>query len=408
VDAVLDVLVEGRHIQAVGPNLAAPGAALLEAAGKIVAPGFIDLHVHLREPGFEHKETIASGTRAAARGGFTTVSCMPNTRPVIDQAAALEDLRQRIERDAVVNVLPQASLTRRHGPEELSDFEELGAAVALTDDACPIQKAAVMREALRRAAALGKLVTVHCEDQSLTQGGVMNEGEVSRRLQVGGMPACAEEIMVARNILLAQDVGARLHLLHVSTAGSVELLRQARARGWAVTAEACPHHFALTEEAVAAKGAQAKMNPPLRTAADVAAVREGLRDGTIEAIATDHAPHAAEEKAWGLSKAPFGIVGLETALSVVAMELVEPGFLTWPQAIARLTWGPARILGLDRGTLAPGAVADIVVFDPAAEYLLDPARLASKSQNTPWAGRPLRGQVMATIVGGTVVYRAEV
>lgn len=408
VDAVLDVLIADGRIRAVGPNLSAPGATRLEAAGKIVAPGFIDLHVHLREPGFEYKETIATGTRAAARGGFTTVSCMPNTRPVIDHAAALEDLQQRIERDAVVNVLPQASLTRGHGPEELSDFEELGAAVALTDDAFPLQKAAVMRAALRRASALGKLVTVHCEDQSLTRDGVMNEGEVSRRLQVGGMPACAEDIMVARNILLAQDVGARLHLLHVSTAGSVELLRQARARGLPITAEACPHHFALTEEAVAAKGAQAKMNPPLRTAADVAAVREGLREGTIDAIATDHAPHAAEEKAQGLSKAPFGIIGLETALSVVTMELVERGLLNWSQAIARMSWGPARILGLDRGTLAPGTVADIVVFDPTAEYLLDPAELASKSQNTPWAGRPLRGRVTATIVKGTVVYQADV
>lgn len=408
VDAVQDVLIEGGRIRAVGAGLSAPGATVLKAAGRIVAPGFIDLHAHLREPGFEHKETIATGTRAAARGGFTTVACMSNTRPVIDSGAALEDLRQRIRRDAVVNVLPQASLTRGHGQEELSDFEELGEAIALTDDAFPIQSAALMRSALHRAAELGKLVTVHCEDQSLTRDGVMHEGEVSRRLQVAGMPACAEEIMVARNILLARDVGARLHLLHVSTAGSVALLHWARAQGLAVTGEACPHHFALTDEVVVAKGAQAKVNPPLRTATDVAAIREGLRDGTIEAIATDHAPHAAEEKARGLLEAPGGILGLETALSVVGMELVEPGLLSWPQAITLMAWNPARILGIERGTLAPGAIADVVIFDPAVEYLLDPDQLASKSRNTPWAGRWLRGRVAATVVEGNIVYRADV
>jgi dihydroorotase len=327
---------------------------------------------------------------------------MPNTRPVIDCGTALADLLERIARDAVVNVRPQASLTRGHGQEELSDFAELAAAVALTDDAFPIQSAALMRAALRRAAEIDQLVTVHCEDKSLTAGGVMNEGAVSRRLRVGGMPACAEDIMVARNLLLAQDVGARLHVLHVSTAGSVALLREAR--GMPVTSEACPHHFALTDEVVAVKGAQAKMNPPLRTAADVAAVKEGLRDGTIDAIATDHAPHAAEEKALGLSDAPSGILGLETALSLVLMELVEPGWLTLPQAIAKLTGVPAAILRIDRGTLAPGAVADVTVFDPTAEYRVDPEQLASKSKNTPWAGRTLRGRVTMTMVGGKVVY----
>ncbi|HIE50374.1 MAG TPA: dihydroorotase, partial [Armatimonadetes bacterium] len=312
----------------------------------------------------------------------------------------------RIRRAAVVNVLPQASLTRGHGQEELSDFAELTEAVALTDDAFPLQRADVMRAALREAARRGKLVTVHCEDTTLTAGGVMNEGEVSRALGVKGMPACAEEVMLARNLILAAEAGCRLHVLHLSTAGAVALIRWAKEQGWPVTAEACPHHFCLTEEAVREQGPNAKMNPPLRTAQDVQAIRSALAEGTIDAIATDHAPHTVPEKERGLEAAPFGIVGLETALPLVLTELVEPGLLSLTAALAKLTYLPANILGCDRGTLRPGAVADVTVFDPQAEVVVNPEEFASRGRNTPFAGRRLCGRVRATIVSGKVVYEA--
>lgn len=400
-----DILVLNGKIAESGVGLKRPGARILDATDKLVTPGLIDMHVHLREPGHEAKETIFTGTRAAARGGFTAVACMPNTRPVADNAALISYIRDQAREAGKIKVYPIGAITGgSKGAElaEMGDMQEAGA-VAFSDDGQPVMNAGLMRRAMQYAGMLGTTIISHCEDKSLTAGGAMHEGYVSTVLGLPGIPACAEEAMVARDILLAEETGCRLHIAHVSTAGSVRLVREARARGVQVTAEATPHHFTLTDEAVIGYDTSTKVNPPLRSSADVAAVRQGLADGTISVIATDHAPHTLEEKDVEYGLAPFGMVGLETAVGLVWSELVATGVLTPLEAVAKLTLNPAQVLGLPKGTLEAGADADITIIDPAAAWTVDPAQFAGKGRNTPFAGRLLQGLPWATIVGGRLV-----
>ncbi len=412
-NGLADVLIENGKIVAVGPNLKIPagksgaGPTVVEATGKLVLPGFIDLHVHFREPGFEYKETIQTGTAAAAAGGFTSVCCMPNTNPVNDNQAVTEFILDQARATGSAHVFPVGAITKGSEGKELAEIGELrrSGCVAISDDGRPVMNSLVMRRAMEYALAFDLPVVDHCEDLHLSEGGCMNEGIVSTELGLPGIPAAAEDVQVARNVALAELTGARLHLAHVSTAGSVRMVREAKARGIRVTAEACPHHFSLTEEAVRGFDSHAKMNPPLRTKQDVQAIREGLRDGTIDVIATDHAPHAIQEKEQEFAAAPFGVVGLETALPLT-LALVEEGVLSLERAIAALTTEPARVVGLKKGTLAPGADADVVVVDPEAQWVVEPARFRSKGRNTPFAGWKVKGQVALTILNGTIVFQA--
>ncbi|MFO0699865.1 MAG: dihydroorotase [Nitrospira sp.] len=404
-----DVLIDGGKITAVGPQLSAPGdTRTIHAEGKLVMPGFVDLHVHFREPGFEYKETIQSGSAAAVAGGFTTVCCMPNTSPVNDNQAVTEFMLERARLAGLANVLPIGAITKGSEGKELSEIGDLrrSGCVAISDDGKPVMNSLVMRRAMEYASAFDLTVVDHCEDLHLAEGGCMNEGLISTELGLPGIPAAAEDVMVARNLSLSELTGARLHLAHISTAGSVRMVREAKARGIPVTAEACPHHFTLTEELVRGYNTHAKMNPPLRTWADVQAIKEGLRDGTIDVIATDHAPHATQEKQQDFTEAPFGIVGLETALSLT-LGLVEEGVLSLEQAVQKLTSAPAAAFGLKKGTLAVGADADVVIVDQHEQWDVDPARFRSKSRNTPFAGWKVKGLVQTTIVGGRVVFEAS-
>ncbi len=412
-NGLADVLIENGKIVAVGPNVKIPAGksgadpTVVEATGKLVLPGFIDLHVHFREPGFEYKETIQTGTAAAAAGGFTSVCCMPNTNPVNDNQAVTEFILDQARATGSAHVFPVGAITKGSEGKELAEIGELrrSGCVAISDDGRPVMNSLVMRRAMEYALAFDLPVVDHCEDLHLSEGGCMNEGIVSTELGLPGIPAAAEDVQVARNVALAELTGARLHLAHVSTAGSVRMVREAKARGIRVTAEACPHHFSLTEEAVRGFDSHAKMNPPLRTKQDVQAIREGLRDGTIDVIATDHAPHAIQEKEQEFAAAPFGVVGLETALPLT-LALVEEGVLSLERAIAALTTEPARVVGLKKGTLAPGADADVVVVDPEAQWVVEPARFRSKGRNTPFAGWKVKGQVALTILNGTIVFQA--
>ncbi|MFA4884677.1 MAG: dihydroorotase [Desulfotomaculaceae bacterium] len=402
-----DILVVDGKIAGSGFNLKKADARVLDAAGKLVTPGLIDMHVHLREPGFEAKETIYTGTRAAARGGFTAVACMPNTRPVADNAAIITSIVNRAAADGAVRVYPVGAITGGSlGMEmaEMGDMKESGA-VAFSDDGVPVINPCLLRRAMQYARMLDRVIISHCEDKNLADGGFMHEGYVSTILGLQGIPAAAEEVMVARDILLAEETGCRLHIAHVSTAGSVRLLREAKSRGVKVTAEATPHHFTLTDQSVIGYDTSTKVNPPLRTAEDVAEIRKGLADGTIDVIATDHAPHTAEEKDVEYERAPFGMVGLETAVGLVWTELVAGGVLTPVQAITKMTLNPAKVLGLPKGTLEAGADADITIIDPAAVWTVDPAQFAGKGRNTPFAGRVLQGLPYATIVCGQLVMR---
>jgi dihydroorotase len=408
VNGPADVLIENGKVAAVGPKLKAPArATVIDAAGRVVLPGFIDLHVHFREPGFEYKETIQTGTAAAAAGGFTSVCCMPNTNPVNDNQSITEFILDKARAAGNANVFPIGAITKGSEGKELAEIGDLRRAgcVAISDDGLPVMNSLVMRRAMEYAIAFDVPIVDHCEDLHLSEGGCMNEGLVSTQLGLPGMPAAAEDVMVARNLALAELTGARLHLAHLSTAGSVRMVREAKARGITATAEACPHHFMLTEEAVCGYNTHAKMNPPLRTWADVQAVKEGLRDGTIDVIATDHAPHAMQEKQQEFAAAPNGIVGLETAWPLT-LTLVEEGVLSLEAAVAKLTTEPARVFGLQKGTLAPGADADIVIADLHENWEVDPARFRSRSRNTPFAGWKVKGRVRTTILGGRVVYEA--
>lgn len=408
VNGPADVLIEQGKIAAVGKALKAPaGAKTIDATGKVVLPGFIDLHVHFREPGFEYKETIETGTAAAVAGGFTTVCCMPNTNPVNDNQSITEFILDKAREAGNANVLPIGAITKGSEGKELAEIGDLRRAgcVAISDDGLPVANSLVMRRAMEYAIAFDVPVVDHCEDPHLSEGGCMNEGLVSTQLGLAGIPAAAEDIMVARNLSLAELTGARLHLAHLSTAGSVRMVREAKARGITVTAEACPHHFMLTEEAVCGYNTHAKMNPPLRTWADVQAIKEGLRDGTIDVIATDHAPHAMQEKQQEFAAAPNGIVGLETAWPLT-LTLVEEGILSLEAAVSKLTTEPAKAFSLNKGTLAPGADADVTISDVQESWEVDPARFRSKSRNTPFAGWKVKGRITTTIVGGRIVYEA--
>src|SRR5437588_3937172 len=376
IDRVTDLWVRGEHILGVGPLAVMQADRVFDATGKIVCPGLIDMHVHLREPGREEDETIETGTAAALAGGIASVACMPNTEPALDNQAAAEFVYLQAERAGNANVFPVGAITKGRQGAELAEIGGLieGGAVAFTDDGSPVVSAEVMRRALEYCRMFDKAVLSHSEDLDLSRGGVMNEGFESMRLGLRGVPAAAEEVMVYREIALAELTGGRLHILHVSTSGSVDLIRRARKRGVRVSGEACPHHFTLTDRCLRSFDSNFKMAPPLRTEADLQALIAGLRDGTLEVIATDHAPHAPEKKMRELDQTPNGIIGLETLLPVCVMALIETGHLTWPQLVEKLTVNPARILGIDRGTLRPGADADVTVIDSAVEWTIDPAK----------------------------------
>jgi dihydroorotase len=406
IDRVADVWVTDGKVTAIGPRPDLHADRTLDAAGKIVCPGLIDMHVHLREPGRVEDETIATGTAAALAGGVTGVACMPNTEPALDSQAAAEFIILQAKRAGNAHVFPVGAVTKGRAGQELAEIGGLveGGAVGFTDDGSPVVSAEIMRRALEYCRMFDRAVLSHAEDLDLTRGGVMHEGDVSLRLGLRGMPAAAEEVMVYRDIALAEITGGKLHILHVSTAGSVELIRQGRKRGVNVTGEACPHHLILTDECVAGFDSNYKMAPPLRTQRDVDALIEGLKDGTLTVIATDHAPHAPEKKLREFDQAPNGIIGLETLIPVCVKALIEPGHLTWPKLIEMLTVAPAGVLGIDRGTLKPGAPADVTVIDPDAAWTIDPAAFRSKSRNCPFAGWKVRGRAAAVVVDGVVKY----
>jgi len=406
-DEVADVVIQDGRIAGIGRNQGAPdGAEAQDVRDLIVAPGLVDVHTHLREPGHEDRETIATGAAAAAAGGFTAVCAMPNTDPPIDNQSAVGFVVKQAAAAGQARVYPIGAITLGQKGEQLAEFGELvgAGAVAVSDDGHPVVSGQIMRTALEYARTFGIPVADHCEEPTLAQGGVMHEGLVSTRLGLKGIPSAAEEIMVARDILLAGHTGGHIHLCHMSTRGSVDLIRRAKDAGLPVTAEACPHHFSLTDDACDGYDTNAKMNPPLRQAEDVAAIQAALRDGTIDAIATDHAPHHYDAKEREFDDAPFGIVGLETALGLGLRVLVEGGHLSLPDLLLRMSTVPARLFHLPGGTLAVGQPADVIVFDPAARWTVDAARFRSKSRNTPFAGWELVGRVVRTVVGGRTVF----
>lgn len=407
-DEIADVLLEGGRIAAVGPGLEAPGAAVVEAAGRWVAPGFVDLHAHLREPGQEYKEDIASGGRAAVAGGFTAVACMANTQPANDDPSVTDYVLDRARQDSPARVYPIAAATKGLAGEVMTEMAALvrAGAVAFSDDGKTIMDGGVMRRVLEYSRLVEAPVIVHAEDRTLVREGVVNEGPVSTRLGLPGNPAVAEAVQVARDLLLAELTGAHLHVAHVSTAAAVELIRRAREQGIHVTAEVTPHHLTLTDEATLGYDTNTKVAPPLRSAADMHACRRALADGTLDAVATDHAPHAVHEKEVEFTAAPPGLIGLETALAVV-LDLVRAGEIAPLELVRRLSSNPARILRRPGGSLAPGAVADVVMVDPELRWTYDPAKGWSKSRNSPWAGRTLQGRAVATWVDGRLVYDAE-
>jgi dihydroorotase len=411
-DAVADVLIEDGRVAGVSGEIAAPGAEVIDATGLVVAPGFIDIHVHLREPGFEHAETIETGTRAAAAGGFTTVCCMPNTQPVNDSATVTSYIVETARRLAPVNVFPIGAITKGSLGEELASIGSMAAAgaVAISDDGRPVMNSRVMRRAMETARALDIPVIDHCEDLNLSAGGDMQECIESVRLGLRGIPSAAEDIMVARDILLAEVTGARFHVAHISTKNAVAMVAFAKQRGLTVTSEATPHHIALHTGHMKPYDSNYKMKPPLRCTHDVAAVVEGIRDGAIDCIATDHAPHAGDDKMQELEKCPFGIIGLETALGVALEVLVHTGRISLNKLVAMFTAEPARVIGWKgeqaRGALKPGYAGDVTIFHPEYPWTYDAAKSESKSRNTPFSGRTFLGGPIITVAGGRVVWRA--
>lgn len=400
-----DLIIEDGKVAGIVASGSASGDTVRDVRGKLVTPGLIDIHVHLREPGFEYKEDIESGTRAAAAGGFTAVCCMPNTNPSIDTAAVVRQIIERAEEVGSARVYPIAALTRNMSGDQLCEIADLKAAgaCAISDDAFPIQNAETMRRGMEYCAQFGMVLMTHNEDKHLTAGGAMNEGYTATVMGVPGIPRVAEDIAVARNILLSELTGCKLHLLHMSTGRSVDILRKAKSRGISVTGETAPHYIALTDAACEGYNTNAKMNPPLRTAEDSEILKQGLADGTIDCIATDHAPHAAYEKEREFDRAPFGILGLETSFPVTYTHLVKTGVLTIQDAIAKMSTVPARILGLPGGTLRDGASADVAVFDLDAEFEVTLDTLRSKSRNTPFMGRRLQGRAIFTVLNGRII-----
>ena len=408
IGGVMDILIEDGKVAVIGSNINEPGAKLIDASGMVVCAGLVDMHVHLREPGFEYKETVETGALAAARGGFSSIACMPNTRPAVDSPEQIDFLKGKAAAACGVHVWPIGAVTRGQKGQALTDFEALKAAgaVALSDDGVPVQNANLMRDALILAHRQELTVLSHCEDADMVKNYAVNEGRVSRQLRLEGRPAIAEEIMVARDAMLAEETGGAVHICHISTAKSVGLVRRYKRKGVQITCETCPQYFSLTEDEILAQGSLARVNPPLRTRADVDAVIEGLKDGTIDAIATDHAPHSAEEKARPLPEAPSGMVGLETALAVTLTYLYHTGEMGLSDILRKMTVNPACILRIPaKGRLSVGADADMVIFDPDEEWTVDPEQFASKGRNTPFAGQKLKGKVKYTIVGGRIVYQ---
>ncbi|KEO82036.1 dihydroorotase [Tumebacillus flagellatus] len=407
-----DVLVEGRHITRIADSIEADAHEVVDLGGHVVLPGFIDMHVHLRQPGFEGKETIATGSQAAARGGYTQVACMPNTRPVLDTPELMKFVIETAEREGFCTVLPYGAITKSELGEELTDIKALreAGAVAISDDGVGVQSSSMMREAMRVAASLDVPVVIHSEDEDLAKDGCMNEGVVSKRLGLPGIPGLAESAMIARDILLAQETGAHLHVCHISDAWSVELVRWAKSMGLNVTAEVTPHHLLLTEAIIdATDGADAnmKVNPPLRTEADRQACLRGLLDGTIDMIATDHAPHMEEEKKRPFRTAPFGFVGLEFAFPVLYTELVEKNnLLPLHELVQKFATNPAQVFKLNGGRLAEGALADLTVVDLNTERTINPDEFYSKGRNTPFAGQQVKGWTVLTVNQGRITYQA--
>ena len=408
-DRVADVLIVDGRIAGVAPNLSSPRAERFDATGMIVTPGFIDLHVHLREPGFEHAETIESGSRAAAAGGFTSVCCMPNTKPVNDSVTVTSYIVERARRHAIVNVYPIGAITKGSAGTELSaigGMKEAGA-VAISDDGLPVMNARVMRRAMEFARSYDLPIIQHCEDLNLSAGGDMHEGAASVRWGLRGIPAAAEDVMVARDLLLAQLTGARYHVAHISTRNSVAMVDYARRRGLPVSCEATPHHFALSDGEMAAYDSNYKMKPPLRSSGDRDAVTEGLAAGTVSAIATDHAPHPGSEKMQEFERCPFGIIGLETALALGLEHLVHAGKLSLMRLVELFTTGPESVMRLGRGTLATGAPGDVTIFGTDISWKYDVNQSFSRSRNSPFDGRTFRGGPVATVVAGELVWRRD-
>ncbi|MEP6714290.1 MAG: dihydroorotase [Terriglobia bacterium] len=408
-DGLADVLVRDGVIEAIGPGLKAGDVPVFNAKGAIVAPGFIDMHVHLREPGLEHAETIESGAKAAAAGGFTTICCMPNTVPLNDSAMVTSYIVQRARQVASVNVFPIGAITKGSLGEELAAIGSMRDAgiVAISDDGRPVMNARVMRRAMELARALDLTVIDHCEDLNLSAGGDMHEGEISVRLGLRGIPSSSEDVMVARDLLLAEQTGARFHVAHLSTSRSVAMVAFAKTRGLTVSCEVCPHHFAITDHELLAYDSNYKMKPPLRTDSDTAALIEGIVSGVVDAIATDHAPHPGSEKMQEFERCPFGITGLETAIGLSLSELIHKNLISVSRFVELFTTGPANILKLNRGTLKPGAPGDITVFDLTTEWSYDAQQSFSKSRNSPFHGRRFRGGPAATVVGGKIAWTRE-
>ena len=403
-DEQTDILIRDGRIESMGKGLNASAAQVMELKGKIVAPGFMDMHVHFREPGFEHKETVLTGCTAAAAGGFTSVCCMPNTNPPIDDESVIRFIqaKARIALGGLVDVFPVAAVTVGRKGEHIAPLAEMAAAgaVAFSDDGDPVHDAEIMRRALEYARMFGKPIIQHAQEPTLTKGGAMNEGFAATELGLAGMPSIAEEIMIARDLRIVGYTGGKYHVAHLSTAGSVALVRQAKAEGQKVTCEATPHHFTLTDDAVRTYDTNTKMNPPLRTADDVEAIKQGLRDGTVDVIATDHAPHSFDEKQVEYQSAPFGIIGLETAVGLAVTELVCKNVITMYQLIEKLSTNPRSILGLPSIKIQDGEMANLTIIDPVGTWVVDPSAFKSRSKNTPFGGRRLTGRAVGVINNG--------
>ncbi len=407
IGGVMDILVEDGRVAVIGSELTAPSARVIDARGLTVCAGLVDMHVHLREPGFEYKETIQTGCLAAARGGFTSIAPMPNTRPATDCPERIALVRQKAAQACGVHVWPIGAVTWGQKGQALTDAAALkkAGAVALSDDGMPVQNANLLRDALIRCRRQELTILSHCEDADMVKNYAVNEGRVSRALGLPGRPAIAEELQVMRDAMLAEETGAAVHICHISTARSVEIVRQFKKKGVPITCETCPQYFALTEDELLSRGTLARVNPPLRTRLDVEGILAGLKDGTIDVIATDHAPHSAEEKARPLPEAPSGMVGLETALAVTLTSLYHTGVMDLSDILRKMTINPAFILRIPKGRLSLGGGADFTIFDPDEEWTVDPEQFASKGRNTPFAGRTLKGRVKYTIVDGKIIYQ---